>query len=81
MLRDEAHLARRRTRRIDHQRRLDQRIGLQPRDHVASRLIGADQPDENAARAERSHIARNVAGAADRDLVALDRNDRGRRLG
>ena len=67
VIRDEAHLARGRARRIDHQRGLDQRIGLQPRDHVARRFVVADDADEDAARAERGDVARDVAGAADRD--------------
>jgi hypothetical protein len=80
MLRDETHLAGGRTRRIDHQRRLDQRIGLQPRNDITSRVVRADQSDEDATRAERRDIARHVAGAADRNFVALDREHRRRRL-
>jgi hypothetical protein len=80
MLRDETDFARGRPGRIDHQRGLDQRIGLQPRDDVARRIIGADETDEDAARAERGDIARDIAGAPDGELVALHRQHRRRRL-
>src|SRR5262245_49934237 len=80
MLRDESHLARRRTRSIDDQRGFYERLRLQSRDDVASRLVIADHADEDAARSKRSDVARNVAGAADRDFAALDRQHRRGRL-
>ena len=44
-------------------------------------VIVADNADEHAFRAEARDIARDVAGAADHDLLALHRDDRRRRLG
>ena len=52
-----------------------------PRQRGLQRSAGvvlADQPDEDAARAERGDIARDIAGATDVGLAALDR-DHGRR--
>ena len=51
-------------------------LGLQLR----ARLVLADQADEDAARAERGDVARDIAGAADIGLAALDRDDRRRRF-
>ena len=81
MLGDEAHFARRRPRFIDHQFGHD-RAELGER--LAQRepgLVVADEADKNAGRAERRDVARHIAGAADLDRVALDRQHRRRRLG
>ena len=43
-------------------------------------LVLADQADEDAARAERGDVARDVAGAADIGLAALHRDHRRRRF-
>ena len=44
-------------------------------------VVVADEADENAARAERGDIARDVAGAADLTFAVPDREHRRRRLG
>ena len=81
MLGHEAHLARGVPSGLDHEMRNDrafelgERIGQRPR-----RVVLADEPDENALRAERRDIARDIAGAADLDLAARDRKHRRRRL-
>ena len=80
MLGDEAHLARRRAGGIGDQHGLDQllprQIGLQLR----ARLVLADQAGKDAARAESGDVARDIAGAADIGLAALDGNDGRRRF-
>src|SRR5437764_149430 len=81
MFADEAHLSRRRTCTIDDQGGFYELLGLQPCNDIAPRIVIPDQPDKDAARAERSDVARHVAGPADRDFVALDRQHRCRRLG
>ena len=80
MLGDEAHLARGLPRRIDHQFEFDQRIGGERLGQSRAGVVVADHADENAARAERHQIARDIAGAADHDFGALDRDHRRRRL-
>ena len=45
-----------------------------------ARLVLADQSCEDAARAERGDVARDVAGAADIGLAALHGDDRRRRF-
>ena len=57
-------------------RLLPRQLGLQLR----ARLVLADQPGKDAARAERGDVARDIAGAADIGLAALDRDDGRRRL-
>ena len=49
--------------------------------HTAPGVIVADNAEENAFCAERCDIARDVAGAADHDFLALHGDDRRRRLG
>ena len=56
------------------------RLRLQRGGERAAGLVVADHADEDAARAERHQIARDVAGAADHQLAALDRDHRRRRL-
>ncbi len=80
MLRHEAHLAGGRTRAVDHELRLDARLGRERRFQRAPGIVLADQTDEQAARAEARDIARDIAGAADHHLAALDRDHRRRRL-
>ena len=80
MLGDEAHLARRRPRRIANQHAFDPAFLRQRRLELRARLVLADQADEDAARAERGDVARDVAGAADIGLAALDGDDRRRRF-
>ena len=41
-----------------------------------ARIVVADQADKDAARAERSDVARDIAGAADIGLAALDGDHR-----
>jgi len=81
MLGDEADLARRRACGIDHQMRLDQRLGGECPHYLRARVILADDPDEGAMHAERGEIAGDVAAAADHQLAARHRQDRCRRLG
>ena len=68
MLGDEADLARGLARRIDHQMEFDQRMGAERLGQRAAGIVVADDADENAARAERDEIARDIAGAADHQL-------------
>ena len=82
VLGDEAHLARRLPRLVDHQIGHDQSVEFSQ--CVGQRQAGvvvADQADQNALRAKGSDIACHVAGAADLDHAALDREDWRRRLG
>ena len=53
----------------------------QRRLQLCARFVLADKADEDATRAERSDIARDVAGAADIGLAALNRNHRRGRFG
>ena len=67
---DEAHLARRLPRLVDHQIGHDQTVELAER--VGQRqagLVVADQADQNALRAKGSDIARHIAGTTDLDCV------------
>ena len=81
MLGHETHLARGMPPGIDHQIGNDQIVNLAERiGQRAAGFIVADQADENAARAERCDIARDIAGAADLDLAARDREHRRRRF-
>ena len=78
----EAHLARCLPSGVDHQIGHDRAAELAER--IGQRqpgLVVADQADENAARPERRNVARDVAGAADFDLVVADREHRRRRFG
>ncbi len=43
-------------------------------------VVVADHADEDAAGAERDQVARHIAGAADHQFAALDRDHRRRRL-
>ena len=82
MFGDEAHLARGLPRLVDHQIGHDQTGELAERvGQRQTRLIVADQADQNAFRAERRDIARHIAGTADLDRAVPDREHRRRRLG
>src|SRR5438034_9942343 len=76
MLGDEAHLPRGRPLGITTRPAFDESFLRKRRFQFRARLILADQPDENTARAERGDVARYIAGAADIGLGALDRDDR-----
>ena len=78
---DEADLARRRPRAVDHQAGLDVGLGGERRAHGARAVVVADHADEQTTRAERGDVARDVAGAADHRLLARHRNHRRWRLG
>ena len=80
MLGDEAHLAGRRPRGVANQHAFDPAFLRQRLLKLRAGLVLADQPDKDAASAERGDIARDVAGAADIGLAALGRDDRRRRL-
>ena len=80
VLGDEAHLACCLPRGIEHQARIDQRIGGERLRERAARVVLADDPDENAVRPERGQIARDIAGAADHQFAALAGDHRRRRL-
>ena len=82
MLRNEAHLARGRPRRIDQQMGLDRVaivVGERARQRAAA-LVLADDADEDAAGAERGDAARDIAGAAEQLLLARDRDHQRRRF-
>src|ERR1700694_3014681 len=81
MLGDEAYLARCRPGRVDDEMRFDQRLRRERRGKRLPCFILADNADEEATRAERSNIARHIAGAPDAALAALHGDDRRRRLG
>ena len=76
MLGHKAHLARGLARRIDHQMEFDQRMGAERLGQCAAGIVVADDADEDAARAERNQVARDIAGAADHQFAALDRDHR-----
>ncbi len=80
MLGDKTHFSRRRPRGIAHQHALDSAFLQERLFQFCARIILADQPDKNAAGAERRNIARDVAGAADIGLAALSGDDRRGRL-
>src|ERR1700676_1976492 len=80
MLGDEAHLSRRRPSGIANQYAFDSVLLRKLGSQLLARLVLADQADEDAARAERGDVARDIAGAADIALAALHGNDRRRRL-
>ena len=81
MLGDEAHLARRRPRGIANQHG-SRSASPAPASALsfAPASSSPTRPDEDAARAERGDVARDIAGAADIGLAALDRDDRRRRF-
>jgi hypothetical protein len=81
MLGDEADFSCGRTPCIDDKMGLDQGLGGQRPHERAAGFILSHDPEENAARAERRNIARNVAGPADRELVAFHCENRSRCLG
>ena len=78
MLGNETHLARGRPRSVADQHAFNaaflRKLSLQ----LATRLVLADQSDEDAACSDRSDVARHIAGAADIGLAALDRDHRRR---
>src|SRR5262249_50796087 len=77
----EANFARGRTPGIDDEMGLDQRLGGEGAHQRAARIVLSDDTEENAARAKPRYIAGDVAGTADRELVAPHCQDRSRRLG
>ena len=81
MLGDETDLARGRTRRIDNEMGLDQGLGGKRPHQGAAGFILADDADENAARSEAGNVARDVARAADGQIIARHRQNRSRRFG
>src|SRR3954451_4347508 len=78
MLGNETDLSRRRPRGVANQHAFDPALLRKLSLQLAARLIITDQADEDAASAKRGDIARDIAGAADIALAALDR-DNGRR--
>ena len=76
MFGNEAHLSRRRPRRIGNQHALDSGFLRQRGFQRRAGIVLTDQPDKNAARAERGDVARDVAGAADIGFAAPHGNDR-----
>ena len=81
MLGHEANLARCRTLRIDDQMRLNQRLGRESAHQRTTGVIFSDDAEEDTARAKRGDVARHVASAANRELVAFDCENRSRCLG
>ncbi len=77
---DEPQFPRRLPRAISNQQWFDQRLAAEFVLQGPASLIVTDQPDKNTFCAERGDVARDVAGATDIDLAALNRNDRRRRL-
>ena len=75
MLGDEAHLARRRAGGIGDQHGLDQLLPRQLGLQLRARLVLADEACKDAVCAESGDVARDIAGAADIGLAALDRDD------
>ena len=61
---------------VGHQHAFDPAFPRQRGFQRRAGVVLADQPDEDAARAERGDVARDVAGAADIGLAALDRDHR-----
>ena len=81
MLRDEAQLAHRRAVRIDDEVRLDQAgMAGKSRAQDLPRLVIADHSEKDAARAETGNVAGDIAGAADKLFLALDREHGHRRF-
>ena len=80
MLRHEPHLARGRARSVNDKRGRDAGLGGERRLQRAAGIVLADQADKDAMRAEARDIARDIAGAADHHLAALDCDHRRRRL-
>ena len=80
VLGDETDLSGRLPLAVDHQVKFDQWMSAQRLGQGTACLIVADRPDEYAARAKRHEVARDVAGAADHQLGAFDRNHRRRRF-
>ena len=67
--------------RLDNEMRTNRAIELgKCIGQCARRVILADQADKDAVRAKRTDIAGNIAGAADLDLAARNRQHRRRRL-
>ena len=81
MFGNEAHLAGGRPAGIANQHAFDSAFPLECRLEPRARLVLADQANEDAACAERSDVARHVAGAADIGFAALNGNHRRGRLG
>src|SRR5258705_2119722 len=61
---------------IADQQALDPAVLRKQSFELAAGVVLADQADEDAASAERGDVARDIAGAADIGLAALDRDDR-----
>ena len=81
MLGHEPHFLRGGTRGVGDEIRLDPAFGRERVHEPPPGLVLADDADEQACRAERRDIARDIAGAADHDLLPPD-GDHGRgRLG
>src|SRR5215211_2151563 len=78
MLGNETDLSRRGPQGVADQHALDPALLRKLSLQLAARVVLADQADEDAASAERGDVARDIAGAADIGLAALDR-DHGRR--
>src|SRR5262249_4439721 len=81
MLGYEPNLARRRTPCIDDKMRLNQRLGRERAHQRAAGVIFSHNTEEDTARAKCRDVARNVASAAHREFVALDCENRSRRVG
>src|ERR1700732_552294 len=80
MLGYEAHLSGRRPRGVANQHGFDQVLLRKLSFQFGGGGVLADQSCKDAARAEGGDVARDVAGAADIGLAALDGNDRRGRL-
>src|SRR5262249_21621666 len=77
----EPNLARRRTLCIDDKVRLNQGLSRERAYQRPTGVILSHDTEENTARAKRGDVARHVASAAHRELVAFDRENGSRRLG
>ena len=77
---DEPDLARGRARSIDDEARFDVRLVGKRHPHRPPAIIVADHADEQTTRAKRGNVAGDISGAADHDLLAIDGDDRRRRL-
>src|SRR5258705_13317368 len=80
MFGDEADFSGRRPRGVADQQALDPALLRKLSLQLAARVALADQANEDAASAERGDVARDIAGAADIGLAALNRDDRRRRF-
>ena len=71
MLGNEAHLARGRSGFVGDQFGRNRRQLAERLAEFGAGLVAADQADENALGAQRRDVARDIAGAADLDRVAV----------